>query len=193
MSAETLKSWRCGGCLKVSQSGFSRLRLLSFTKLISWAFLKGTFYGWDQKLLIVSSLFPVPFLTLSPSLPYSVVLYSQQICATFLFFCLLLLSPFLPLLHSHPSPHPLSPQWHLKRMTGARRLWSVCGPLHLNKETFKKITQILSSLSLILVYCLKSSKLCYGVHFSPTFNEEKEHLFEFGGSFRMKMCRHFFE
>lgn len=182
MSAETLKSWRCGGCLKVSQSGFSQLRLLSFTKLISWAFLKGTFYGWDQKLLIVSSLFPVPFLTLSPSLLYSVVLYSQQICATFLFF-----ASYFFLLFS-----PCSIPTHLKRMTGAPRLWSVCGPLHLNKETFKKIMQILSSLSIILVYCLKSSTLCYGVHFSPTFNEEKEHLFEFGGSFRMKMCRRFF-
>lgn len=35
--------------------------VLSFSKLISWAFLKGTFYGRNQKLLMFSFLlFPVP-------------------------------------------------------------------------------------------------------------------------------------
>lgn len=62
--AETLKSWRYGGCLKVVfflEGIESIVIVLSFSKLISWAFLKGTFYGRNQKLLMFSFLlFPVP-------------------------------------------------------------------------------------------------------------------------------------
>lgn len=43
--------------------------MLSFSKIISWAFLKGTFYGGESKALDVQ-LTLVPFLTLSSSIPY---------------------------------------------------------------------------------------------------------------------------
>lgn len=59
---ETLKNWRYGGCCFFYLKGTESIVIvLSFNKLISWAFLKGTFYGKNQKLLMFSFLlFPVP-------------------------------------------------------------------------------------------------------------------------------------
>lgn len=77
--AETLKSWRNDGCLKVFLRELNRLRLLSFSNLISWAFLKGPFYGGIKHSW---------WLAHSCSLPHSltVFFYSLQIWATWLFY-----------------------------------------------------------------------------------------------------------
>lgn len=130
--AETLKSWRYGGFLE----GIESIEIAFFQQATFMDILKRNILWGNQKLLMVSSLFPSS-LCLSHSL-LCCFLFSLDLCN---FFFASLFSLFFSLLHTHPLFIPslsLGASQKNERSGGiVEDRLSVCGLLHLNRETFK--------------------------------------------------------